>query len=314
MRSSSASVAPESRGLFSFTDVSVRIRYEDEDLARQAGRLDQLLEPFHPSPLPLPRRGEEQERDNRRESGTAAVIDLLVTRNGSGFRIAEDSPPHNFWLCKDRHALVPFLEWVIHQLIAQRLSHAVTLHAGVAGPVDRPILLLGSSGVGKSTLVLELMKGGWSYWSDDLAVIDVDHRCVPYPKAIKFEGRHPRRARLSRGTMLSFRIGHRAYRYLRLWRMAGFHWGRPAPVAGMVVLARCSADPPRLAGLSPAQAMEGLLAHACLNKAQLAEKFDTVCQLAERVPAARLSMGRSVKDNARLVREFARQGFIAHAE
>jgi hypothetical protein len=270
---------------FVFLNVVLRFRYEDAAIAARARALEALLEPF------------------RTETATAAQIGLTVMRHGRGFLVSQEAPSRN-WLCRQRSILVPFLEWVTHQVVAERLRGAITIHAGAVGPADGPVLLIGASGAGKSTLVLELMRAGWHYWSDDLAVIDQTLDCLPYPKPIKFEGRPPRTLKYPRGTVLHFRVGNRAYQYLRPWRIAGFHWGKPSSVRGLVVLKRQSAGKPGMTPLSPARAIEALLDHAGATQADLGERFELMCRVGEQTPAVSLSMGRNVKDNARLIREF----------
>lgn len=64
---------------------------------------------------------------------------------------------------------------------------ATFVHAGaVADPEGRGILLLGLGGVGKSTTVLDLVcNEGWSYLSDDLAIVDSTSTIVRYPKYLQ---------------------------------------------------------------------------------------------------------------------------------
>ncbi len=284
----SASAPRESFGssLFAFRTAAIRLSYHDRSAAARAGALEALLEPF------------------RSDRAGSPPVELTVSRDGAGFVMTLDAPSPQTWRCRPGTALVPFLEWLGHQLILERLRDVIPIHAGAVG-TSNPTLLLGTSGAGKSTLVFELVKAGWRYWSDDLALIAPDLTCLPYPKPIKFEGGRPHALKYPRGAVLHFRVGRRSYRYVRPWRLAGFRWGTPASVHRIIVLNRDPAGAPRLTPLTPAQAVEALLSYASTSVAQLASGLEAVCQLAERTPAASLSMGRTAKDNARLIREFA---------
>jgi hypothetical protein len=60
----------------------------------------------------------------------------------------------------------------------------VWVHAGVAAYEDRAYLFSGPSGQGKSTLVGTLLDHGWTYFSDEVAAIDVETGTVhPFPLA-----------------------------------------------------------------------------------------------------------------------------------
>ena len=58
------------------------------------------------------------------------------------------------------------------------------MHAGVVEWKGRGILLPGKSFAGKSTLVMELLKHGAKYYSDEFAVIDDEGFVLPYRRPI----------------------------------------------------------------------------------------------------------------------------------
>lgn len=60
----------------------------------------------------------------------------------------------------------------------------VFIHAGAVGWRGKAIIIPGKSYSGKSTLVMELIKAGASYLSDEFAVLDFQGRIHPYPKPI----------------------------------------------------------------------------------------------------------------------------------
>ena len=70
-----------------------------------------------------------------------------------------------------------------------RRQGGVPLHAGGVSRGDVLVLIAGPAGFGKTTLILELLQRGWTYFSDDLALIDTDSGLVqPFPKPLQIKG------------------------------------------------------------------------------------------------------------------------------
>ena len=94
----------------------------------------------------------------------------------------------------------PYLFAVIQQQVDEAvIHHAVdraAVHAGVVALNGQAILLPGTSGSGKTTLVHELIRRGFTYLSDEYALIDSHGRVHPYPRALmvrdEFGEQHPR--------------------------------------------------------------------------------------------------------------------------
>lgn len=80
---------------------------------------------------------------------------------------------------------------VLHELGQRVINDSVgtiRLHAGAVERDGRSLLLVGSSGKGKSTLTAALVQRGWGYLTDEVAIIDqVTRGVVPYPKALDLE-------------------------------------------------------------------------------------------------------------------------------
>lgn len=76
--------------------------------------------------------------------------------------------------------------------VAERAARRVFVHAGVVGWGGRAIVLPGRSFSGKTTLVLELVRAGATYYSDDYAVFDARGRVHPFPRqlSIRENGAH----------------------------------------------------------------------------------------------------------------------------
>jgi hypothetical protein len=62
----------------------------------------------------------------------------------------------------------------------------IDIHAGVVVREDSALLLAGASGSGKTTLAIELLRKGWSYFSDDLApYVANEGRVLAFPKPLE---------------------------------------------------------------------------------------------------------------------------------
>ena len=68
--------------------------------------------------------------------------------------------------------------------VAEHAPRRVFVHAGVVAWKGRAILLPGPSYVGKSTLVMELVRAGAVYYSDEYAVLDARGRVHPFAQPV----------------------------------------------------------------------------------------------------------------------------------
>lgn len=90
-------------------------------------------------------------------------------------------------LFSDRRSLdvLPYLEWGINWRVIERCAAYLQLHAATLSFEGQGVVLVGNSGVGKSTLAAGLVSRGWTYLSDEFALIDPDTlRLHPFPKAM----------------------------------------------------------------------------------------------------------------------------------
>jgi len=79
-------------------------------------------------------------------------------------------------------ASLRFLEYVVFE-IQRRVDQYFQIHAGVVSRHGKGVLLIGDSNFGKSTLVLALLKRGFTFLSDELAAISrADGMVYPYPR------------------------------------------------------------------------------------------------------------------------------------
>ncbi len=90
-------------------------------------------------------------------------------------------------LFSDRRSLdvLPYLEWGINWRVIESCAAYLQLHAATLSFEGQGVVLVGNSGVGKSTLAAGLVSRGWTYLSDEFALIDPDTlRLHPFPKAM----------------------------------------------------------------------------------------------------------------------------------
>jgi HprK-related kinase A len=67
---------------------------------------------------------------------------------------------------------LPMFEWGTNWLIAQRFSHLLLLHSGVAERDGRALIMPAMPGSGKSTLTAALALSGWRLLSDEFGAFD----------------------------------------------------------------------------------------------------------------------------------------------
>lgn len=72
---------------------------------------------------------------------------------------------------KQPAAAVALLSWYVHRGATSLGARAALLHAGAVERDGRVVLLVGSSGVGKTTATLALVRRGFGYVSDDVVEI-----------------------------------------------------------------------------------------------------------------------------------------------
>jgi hypothetical protein len=70
-------------------------------------------------------------------------------------------------------------------LVAEHSPHGVFVHAGVVQWKQRALVIPGTSFSGKTTLVLELLRRGASYLSDEYAVFDREGQVHPYHRPLQ---------------------------------------------------------------------------------------------------------------------------------
>lgn len=77
-----------------------------------------------------------------------------------------------------------YLEGNAKVFLAGRLRRRVMIHAGVVTWRGAAIVLPGASGAGKTSLVIELVRLGARYYSDEFAIVDAGGRVFPYARPL----------------------------------------------------------------------------------------------------------------------------------
>ena len=128
---------------------------------------------------------------DRRVSDALAVVfgaflDDAPTHNGSG----STHRPTLTVRIGDRELSFPSLGDAVielEEIVSQRLLDGcehLLFHSGAVTDGDRTILILGYSGVGKTTMTLELVKRGFRFMTDEFTAIDVSGNFVhPFPRS-----------------------------------------------------------------------------------------------------------------------------------
>jgi hypothetical protein len=121
-----------------------------------------------------------------RPSGQRQIEFTVLTRPdnrwGHPMMILDDEP----WPIRDPAILEGYTyEVVLNAILASVRSHFL-IHAGVVARDDRGIVLAADSAHGKTTLVLELVRRGWKFLSDEMAALGrADGRVHPFPRSLR---------------------------------------------------------------------------------------------------------------------------------
>ncbi len=105
---------------------------------------------------------------------------LSVVADGDGYRVAgakmfegEQESPRGVLQCLKFEVIHRFVE--VH-------PELLWLHAGAASKNDKALMLCGAWGAGKSTMVGNLCKKGWTYLSDDIVPVHMERgKLVSFP-------------------------------------------------------------------------------------------------------------------------------------
>jgi HprK-related kinase A len=133
----------------------------------------------------FPQRAEKTHGSQAAPSSTIVVHHALEPHQH--WRVVVDGDV--VWSPTGTAELATVLAWQINSLAINALNRRhLLIHAGAVALGQSGIVLAGRSGSGKSTLTAALVAEGFSYFSDEVAVIAPDcGSLLPFQKAIKLE-------------------------------------------------------------------------------------------------------------------------------
>lgn len=213
-----------------------------------------------------------------RESGRSMLGGRRYRVYGDGEEIGNE---------RRRQEVFPFLEWGVNWRVIANYPEFLQVHAATMAHLGRGFVFAGGPGSGKSTLVAGLLTRGWTYLSDEFALIDRETlRLHSFPKAIcikagsfdvikrlglPFAGRHY----YVKG--LKGRVG-----YINPRDVEQYTAPEPTPIRYVIFPTYTGTDRPRLYPISRAQALFDL-ARGTFNRNVLGDQLlsvlgDTVSQ------------------------------------
>jgi len=95
---------------------------------------------------------------------------------------------HLFFTGLTGNEVLPHIFMLTFALAARALDDKLLFHAAVLGRAGKAVILPGETGTGKTTLTAVLIRQGWKFFSDELAVIDPERLVItpfPLPMTIK---------------------------------------------------------------------------------------------------------------------------------
>ncbi len=188
----------------------------------------------------------------------------------------------------DVSLVVSTILWHLNQQIVARCDGSVALHAGAISGATGAAIFPGVSNAGKSTLVAGLVRSGYGYLSDEIAMLDPETFTVaPIPKALAFDP----------GSFAVFPDAEPtvappfAFGLARKWHVDPEvlgHVGEPGTVRIIVAPQYSPSATPALERLTEREALDVLIGSAFRLDAS---GFAYLATLATTVPAYRLTSG-----------------------
>jgi len=125
-------------------------------------------------------------------SSTSSVERMFSVRIGGG---GSSNGKHNFHelfedlergeKSRSLNTILEDLERRMKMYVAEMARRRIFVHAGVVGWKGKAIIVPGKSLSGKTTLIMEMVRAGATYYSDEYAVLDMDGRVHPYPQLLQ---------------------------------------------------------------------------------------------------------------------------------
>jgi hypothetical protein len=192
--------------------------------------------------------------------------------------------PDHAVVAPDDSELLMHLETELSIEVQKRRPELFFLHAAALGQNGRAVLLVGSSGAGKSTAAWGLALAGFGYLSDELAPLDPETlEVATYPRALCLKADPPGHP-LPPCTLRTARTRH-----VPPDALPGGVAGGPRPVHAIFFVDHRAGTPePSVAPVTKGEAAARLLANALNPLAHPAAGLDAATHIASAVPAFRL--------------------------
>jgi len=165
------SIDPERRLHLRIGVIDLAVESDLEEIIKDLGA---LYGDFHKDPLPA---------GNPRDivMQVKAICRVLPCRR----RYAVLGDGKALWTARGLNEVLPYVEWGINWRVIARYPEFLQIHAATLARSGGGLMLVAESGLGKSTLAAALFARGWSYLSDEFALIDPDRLVLePFPKAL----------------------------------------------------------------------------------------------------------------------------------
>jgi len=159
------------------------------------------------------------------------------------------------------------------------------LHSAVLAFRGRALMLVGTSGSGKSTTTWALLHHGFGYLSDELGPLDLETLEVyPYPHALSLKNEPPKAYPLPAATLFTSRA-----LYIPVEHLAVQVAPAPVPLAAIFFLRhRPDAAAPEIRSMSKAEAGARLFASTLNPLAHPGDGLDAAIEIAMRAPCFEL--------------------------
>jgi hypothetical protein len=213
---------------------------------------------------------------------TGHATTFVVDYHDTDWRICDERGVSLAPSLYDEEQVPQFLEWLAYSAAISHADAPLILHAGAVARRGLAVLLPNASGAGKTTLTLALASRGWLPLTDDVCPL-VDHN----GDLVAMECRRCCHLRMpSQDLLRTLGVGvDGPLGGLRHYYRPQ-HWGKPAPVRG-IVIPRYGADEP--SSIAPITQAECLALLAAMNFAEAArpaaERRRTAARLAAQAPA-----------------------------
>jgi len=224
---------------------------------------------------------------------------LQVTARTGTFRVLGPAAS-DAYECDDPEAAANRLFHAAIKLLMAARSDLLWIHGGVAARARRAMLLCGTSGAGKSTLVAALLARGWTYFSDEFAVVDPRTATVfPFPIALY--------KRVSNGQSLAKVEDIQQLPKIFIETPAHAVGRGPVPIGGVFFLSYTPrAEVVQVVDCSPAEGVLEMLKNSLSTAPAREQEIRRLCDLMSRVPSARLSYAHARDASDRIDARFAR--------